>query len=99
MPAVREPILHPVPIGELRPTQITVGIREVEAKRKAWRAKTDGQGAEFLGQHMVPAILGPKSRYYVTDHHHLALALHREGVASVLVTVIADLRRPLGRPA
>ena len=97
MPAVCEPMLHPVPIGELRPTQITVGMREVEAERKAWRAKTDGQGAEFLGQHMVPVILGPKSRYYVTDHHHLAL--HRAGVASVLATVIADLRRPLGRPA
>ncbi len=42
---------------------------------------------------MVPVILGPKSRYYLTDHHHLARALHDEGVASVLVTVIADLRQ------
>ncbi|MBC7636797.1 MAG: chromosome partitioning protein ParB, partial [Acetobacteraceae bacterium] len=29
---VREPILHPVPIADLRPTQITVGMREVAAK-------------------------------------------------------------------
>ena len=93
MATVREPILHPVPIGELRPSQITVGMREVEAKRKAWRAKPGDQGAEFLGQHMVPVILGPKGRCYVTDHHHLARALHEEGVGSVLVTVIADLRR------
>jgi len=34
---VRDPILKPVPIAELRPTQITVGMREVMAKRKHWR--------------------------------------------------------------
>ena len=31
---VREPILHPVEIIALRPTQITVGMREVNEKRK-----------------------------------------------------------------
>lgn len=90
MAAVREPILHTVAIKELRPTQIAVGMREVAAKRKAWQAESDDKGAEFPGQHMVPVILGPKSRCYVADHHHLALALHEEGVASVLVTDLVD---------
>ncbi|MBV8613327.1 MAG: hypothetical protein JOY66_06080 [Acetobacteraceae bacterium] len=89
----REPILHPVPIDDLRPTQVTVGMREVEAKRKEWRSKSGDKGAEFLGQHMVPVILGPKERHYVIDHHHLARALQEEGVRDVLVTVVADLRR------
>jgi hypothetical protein len=93
MVAVREPILHPVAIADLRPTQITVGMREVAAKRKAWRAKDAGKGAEFLGRHMVPVILGPKERPYVIDHHHLARALHDEGVSDVLVTVVARLHR------
>jgi hypothetical protein len=93
MVTVREPILHPVAIDDLRPTQITVGMREVEAKRKEWRAKADEKGGEFLGQHMIPVILGPKDRHYVIDHHHLARALHEEGVRDVLVTVVADLRR------
>jgi hypothetical protein len=93
MPSVRDPILHPVPIDDLRPTQITVGMREVNAKRKAWRAKGGDRGAEFLGRHMVPVILGPKSRPYIIDHHHLALALHEEGVETLLVTVLADLSR------
>ncbi len=35
MVSVREPILSPVAIDDLRPTEITVGMREVEAKRKA----------------------------------------------------------------
>jgi len=93
MPNVREPILHPTAIRDLRPTQVTVGMREVDAKRKAWAAKSDGKGAEFLGTHMIPVILGPKGRPYVIDHHHLALALLREGVETVAVTVVADLQR------
>ena len=42
---------------------------------------------------MIPVILGPKQRHYVIDHHHLALALHDEGVKDVAVTVIANLSR------
>jgi hypothetical protein len=91
MPNVREPLLNPVPITELRPTQITVGMREVKAKRKRWREEVDTKGAEFLGKHMIPVILGPKQRHYVIDHHHLALALHEEGVKDILVTVVANL--------
>src|SRR5664279_1201318 len=82
MVAVRDPILKPVDIADLRPTQITVGLREVKAKQK---------GGEFLGKHMIPVILGPDDRHYVIDHHHLARALHEEGVKNVLVTVVANL--------
>jgi hypothetical protein len=93
MVLVREPVLHPVPIDDLRPTQITVGMREVKAKRKAWRIRERDDGAEFLGRHMIPVILGPKNRPYIIDHHHLALALQEEGVKNVLVTVVANLSR------
>jgi hypothetical protein len=40
---------------------------------------------------MIPTVLGPKERHYVLDHHHLARALHDEGVTDVLATVTADL--------
>jgi len=93
MVSIREPILHSIAIDDLRPTQITVGMREVEAKRKEWRTKEGDKGAEFLGRHMIPVILGPKDRHYVIDHHHLARALHDEGVKKVLVTIVANLRR------
>jgi hypothetical protein len=90
---VREPLLRPVPISELHPTQITVGMREVREKRRRWRTEGKKKGAEFLGRHMIPVILGPKKRHYVIDHHHLARALHDEGVEHVLVTVVAHLDR------
>jgi hypothetical protein len=40
---------------------------------------------------MIPVIRGPKDRLYVIDHHHLSLALHRQGISDILVTVVADL--------
>jgi hypothetical protein len=91
--STREPILTPVPIAELRPTQITVGMREVKAKRQRWRAQAEEHGGEFLGKHMIPVLLGPKKRHYVIDHHHLARALHDEGVENILVTVVANLSK------
>jgi len=91
MVSVREPTLKPVAIADLRPTQITVGMREVNAKRKHWRELKAKKGARFLGTHMIPVILGPKDRHYVIDHHHLARALHEEGVKEVMVTVVSNL--------
>ena len=90
---VRDPLLNPVPLSELRPTQITVGMREVAEKRRTWKTQDDEKGAEFLGKHMIPVILGPKERHYVIDHHHLARALIEEGVEHILVTVVANLKR------
>jgi hypothetical protein len=90
---VREPLLTTVAITELRPTQITVGMREVQAKRKHWREIGMKKGSEFLGKHMIPVILGPKKRNYVIDHHHLSLALHEEKIKNVAVTVIANLSK------
>jgi hypothetical protein len=88
---VREPILTTIDVSDLRPTQITVGMREVLAKRKRWRETSTKKGGKFLGRHMIPVILGPKQRHYVIDHHHLARALSDEGVKDLVVTVIANL--------
>src|ERR1700692_3061263 len=90
---VREPIMTTVAISGLRPTQITVGMREVKAKRKRWRETGEKKGGKIPGSHMIPVILGPKKRGYVIDHHHLARALHDEGQKDVAVTVIADLSK------
>jgi hypothetical protein len=90
---VREPLLSTIAIADLRPTQITVGMREVAAKRRHWREIAGKEGGKFLGKHVIPVILGPKRRHYVIDHHHLARALHDEGIEEVAVTVVANLSR------
>jgi hypothetical protein len=92
MANTREPLLQPISILSLRPTQMTVGMREVKEKRKRWREhKSKRKQAELLGKHMIPVVLGPDQKHYVIDHHHLARALHDEGVKDILVTVVADL--------
>jgi len=87
----REPVLNPVRIRTLKPTQMTLGIREVNEKRREWRERGGDKGAEYLGKHMIPVVIGPKDRHYLIDHHHLARALEEEGVKDVLVSVVADL--------
>ena len=89
---VREPVVQPVAVKSLRPTQITVGMREVDQKRKRWREHKGKKKAAFLGRHMIPVIRGPKDFLYVIDHHHLARALLDEGQKDVVVSTIADLR-------
>jgi hypothetical protein len=86
---IREPVLKCVLISALHPTQITVGMREVRRKRKSWEGASDDKVSKNLGKddHMIPTVLGPGKIHYVTDHHHLARALHDAGITEVLCTV------------
>lgn len=93
MRSLIEPLLKPVEIMSLRPTQMTVGMAEVERKRHSWTKRADTDGASFLGNHMIPCVIGPKETMWVVDHHHLALSLHLEGVKHVLVSTVADLSK------
>lgn len=91
MVAIAGTALERVPVGKLRPTQMTVGLREVHRKRSEWHEKRKQLGRTYIETHMIPAILGPKDQFYIVDHHHLARALYEEGVEEVLVVVLARL--------
>lgn len=88
----REPLPKPTTITELRPTQITVGMREVVDKRAHWHEESSKKESGYLGRHMIPVVRGAKGRPYLIDHH-LALALHLEGEKHVFTTVVGDLSR------
>ena len=90
--STREPRVHPIKILDLRPTQMTVGMIEVKDKRKRFKEMDKKKQETTIGKHMIPVVVGPDERYYVVDHHHLARALHDEGIKDILVTVIGDLR-------
>jgi hypothetical protein len=74
----------------LRPTQMTVGMAEVSYKRLQWRHLDERGRRHLLETHSFPAVSGPKDRHYLTDHHHLGLALLREGVDQVRLNLQAD---------
>ena len=80
-----------VPVGDLRPTQMTVGLREVELKRAEWRASNGKARVRLLRRHVLPAVLGPPEHPYIVDHHHFARALLEEGAGDVVVYVVDDL--------
>ena len=78
-------------LEELRPTQATIGRRQVDQKRKKWEGLDRKAKAKFLRRHLIPTVIGPKRRPYAIDNHHLALALHEAGAKVVFATVVADL--------
>lgn len=80
-----------VELADLKPTQITAGFAEVAQKRQQWAGLSKAARRQLLKTHWFPAILGPRQRYHIVDHHHLGLALHEEGVKRVNVMVLADL--------
>ena len=47
---ISDPVLHSTPVLDLRPTQMTLGMREVVLKRKAWR-EHDPKGLEKFLAH------------------------------------------------
>jgi hypothetical protein len=83
----------PVPLAEIRPTQMAVGMRSVEAKRRKIRRTVDSPRKlrRYLEKRLVPAVLGPSDAYYIIDHHHLSLALLQSDVDEVFVRVVGDL--------
>jgi hypothetical protein len=81
-----------VRIADLVPTQVTVGMREVNFKRRRWREKHSHQAANYLNTHRLPVVLGPDARHYLIDRHHLALALNDEGMIWELpVSIVANM--------
>ena len=80
-----------VNFNNLRPTQMTIGFREVERKRKEWDEASSEKRVELLHLHTVPAVIGPKGRFYITDHHHFVRALELAGSEVIAVYVLADL--------
>ncbi|MFN3868292.1 MAG: ParB-like protein [Hyphomicrobiaceae bacterium] len=88
------PSPHPIllPIDQLRPTQVTVGMRAVAAKRErvATRAAKRKKITRFLEKRPIPAVLGPGDGVYIIDHHHLSLALLQSEVPAAFVQVVSD---------
>ena len=93
----QEPLIE-CALSALRPTQMTVGVAEVAAKRFHWSALKRAARTRLLAAHWFPAVKGPKDRYYIVDHHHLALALREEGVKRIWVMQLADLSSVSGAP-
>jgi hypothetical protein len=83
-------------IKDLCPTQLTVGMIEVEVKRKRLKALSAREQEAFLEAHPMPVVIGPEGKLYITDHHHLARAAFEAKIEQACFEVEADFssRRP-----
>jgi hypothetical protein len=78
-------------IDQLRPTQLTHGMREVREKAEAYKALTGHELEMAIAEKPIPVVYGPRGVPFATDHHHFATALWRADVKSVPVVLVRDL--------
>ncbi len=89
--STRNPALLRAKLKRLRPTQLAVGYTEVELKASQWQRLGKRERKIQLEHHVFPAVVGPGKHYYIVDHHHLGIALMREGIDDIFVTVLDDM--------
>ena len=64
-----------IPIVDLRPTQLTLGMSEVTMRAaKIIKLSPDDREA-YLDSKAIPHVIGPDKQIFMVDHHHLARAL------------------------
>jgi hypothetical protein len=80
-----------VSIEQLRPMQATVGMLEVDAKRKRLLKLDEKTLKAFLKSAAIPTVIGKHDRHFVIDHHHLARALWDGGITKAFAAVTEDL--------
>jgi hypothetical protein len=84
---------HEVEIHRLHPTQMTVGMIEVEDKRAKLAALARHELRDFMAGHPIPAVWGPDDKLYLIDHHHLARAASEADVPTGFFEVEDDLSK------
>lgn len=80
-----------VNIGDVRPTQMTAGYRQVQKKQLKWKKMSDSELTAAASKQCFPGVIGPKKKIYITDHHHTALAILKTGSVKVRVGIQDDL--------
>jgi hypothetical protein len=91
IPYARNVALERAKLMQLRPTQFSVGFAEVQAKAADWKRLKKKERERAIQSHVFPAVLGLNHDYYITDHHHLGVALIEGGVKEVWVTKLDDM--------
>jgi hypothetical protein len=82
-----------IDVLKLRPTQIAVGMHEVDVKVEKLQQMKSSEREKYVKKHKVPAVLGPRGRVYIVDHHHLARACWEVGEKTMWVEVVEDFSK------
>jgi hypothetical protein len=80
-----------IKIDQLRPTQMTHGLREICDKTKSYKALHGHELQMAIAEKPIPVVYGPMGVPFAIDHHHVATALRRANVKSVPFVLVRDL--------
>ena len=47
----------------------------MKCKQKMYDAKSESDMEDYIEDHVIPGVLGPRGGFYITDHHHMAKAM------------------------
>jgi hypothetical protein len=64
-----------IPIADLRPTQLTLGMSEVTMRAAKIVNLSPDKREAYLDRKALPHVIGPGKQIFMVDHHHLARAL------------------------
>lgn len=78
-----------VPILQLKPAQIAIGLLEVDAKMKDYDHMTKDEFHAYSREHPVPVVQSHQG-CYIIDHHHLCRAFHELGHQNINIAIQAD---------
>jgi hypothetical protein len=81
------------PLALLRPTQITVGLFQVQAKMQMTERLNASERARLMAKHPVQVVIGPGFERYIIDHHHWARAWYELELRETPVVVVDDFSR------
>ncbi len=74
-----------VSIADLKPTQLTLGLAEVEERAAKIAAMKPSEREAYLQRKAIPYVLGPGKQIYIVDHHHLARAFWSLKISEVVL--------------
>jgi hypothetical protein len=77
-------------IKDLRPTQLTHGLREIRQKTQFYQSLSGHDLNMAIAEKPVPLVIGPGGSPFAIDHHHVATALWHVGIKAMPAVLVAD---------
>lgn len=78
-------------VSDMTPTQITVGLQEVQYKKEKIKRMSAENLKKYLKDNPIPAVIGSDGKMYLTDKHHMGRALTELGIEKCYFRVQHDL--------
>jgi hypothetical protein len=76
--------------ASLKPTQLAIGMREVELNSKRLHRLGKRKFARYVRRHSIKVIRSPQHEFYLIDGHHTLAALWLLGMKKVPIKITKD---------